>query len=653
MPLNTVELQKLASRKLRIGAHRTMQVAEELYNKGFISYPRTETDKFNFSDDELHQIVQGQTGDPTWGNYAQSLLSEDKYHTPRRGQQDDKAHPPIHPIRALGNDTLSHDEQSIYELVIRHFLACCSDDAIGNETVTSIDIQGEEFTCKGLMITDLNWLNVYPYEKWSDKTIPVFNEREQFVPTSLMMCDGNTQPPPLLTEADLISLMDKNGIGTDATIAQHIQTIVEREYVLKKANVFEPTPLGLALVQGYDSMGFELAKPQLRAKMESDMLAISRGEMSKDQVLVQNLDMYKSVFVQVTRNAKKLDFALRQYYKSVGEAAAGKIITAQFSTCGCGALMSLKELSSDQQQTMRFLHCPQCNESHSLPPKNQLEPNDHICPLCNFQTITVRNVEKNTSHTLCPHCFGDPPELEDLATETFVHGFRCFNCTFKDCALAKQNNNNMHVVRTCPLCNSSPMTLTEQKTQKGKFFVGCKGFPHCRASIFLPPCTNVSVSDETCPVCSSQQQKENVHKLNFEFRVGQVPLHIPLQYVSCLFCDELDGSLKSLMGFNLSGGSSVGSKPTASSSSQARVMQRQEQVMLHVKPPVRKQNQTAQHSSRQTLPESGSSTESPPTCFCGILAKHLTCKKGANAGRAFYTCPKSQKEQQCKFFEWA
>jgi DNA topoisomerase-3 len=121
------------------------------------------------------------------------------------------------------------------------------------------------------------------------------------------MRDSRTQAPPLLSESDLITLMDKNQIGTDATIAQHIETIQKREYAVKKKNQFEPTELGLALVQGYNAMGFEgLAKPNLRAKMEADMLKICRGNITKQEVLQQNLEMYKGVFVNVTRKADQL-----------------------------------------------------------------------------------------------------------------------------------------------------------------------------------------------------------------------------------------------------------------------------------------------------------------------------------------------------------
>lgn len=103
------------------------------------------------------------------------------------------------------------------------------------------------------------------------------------------------------------------GIGTDATIAQHIQTIQDRNYATKNNNQFAPTTLGVALVAGYNAMGLALSKPQLRAAMvrfrvlftlsnliqEADMKQISLGNKTKQQVLDEHIEQAKRNFQQV------------------------------------------------------------------------------------------------------------------------------------------------------------------------------------------------------------------------------------------------------------------------------------------------------------------------------------------------------------------
>lgn len=134
-----------------------MKVAEELYQQGFISYPRTETDSFSAEMAQtLHDCIRGQEGDPRWGGYAQSL-SNGGFHQPRAGGHDDKAHPPIYPIKAaLPADTAGWAvrKRQMYEFVVRHFLACCSAPAVGQATEVGIDIAGEGFTARGLMIAN-------------------------------------------------------------------------------------------------------------------------------------------------------------------------------------------------------------------------------------------------------------------------------------------------------------------------------------------------------------------------------------------------------------------------------------------------------------------------------------------------------------------
>lgn len=128
---------------------------------------------------------------------------------------------------------LQGDGWPLYELVTRHFLACCSADAVGATTQVSVDMGGEIFTTSGTMVLERNWYDVFRYQRWSGNTIPQFQPGQTFVPSSLLLRDGTTVPPAPLTEKDLIDCMTENGIGTDATMADHIEKIQERECVLR------------------------------------------------------------------------------------------------------------------------------------------------------------------------------------------------------------------------------------------------------------------------------------------------------------------------------------------------------------------------------------------------------------------------------------
>ena len=315
LPLTTVELQKNGSRFLRMTSQEVMKIAEDLYTKGWISYPRTETDQFDKGMD-LRALVGKQAQDNNWGQFAQRLMNGG-FKQPRDGRNNDKAHPPIHPVNYVAPTQLNANEKRVYEFVVRRFLACCSEDAVGEATDIEIDYGGEIFHAHGLTVIARNYLNVYPYDKWvSSQELPQYTVGEMFEPTEANMHDGQTSAPSYLTEPELIALMDANGIGTDATMAEHIAKVQEREYVVARPRAggaaandgngagrgrgrgrggarggrggrggaqnggggntggvqeFIPTTLGVALIEGYDNVGIEtsLGKPFLRKEVSA------------------------------------------------------------------------------------------------------------------------------------------------------------------------------------------------------------------------------------------------------------------------------------------------------------------------------------------------------------------------------------------------
>ncbi|EGT36211.1 CBN-TOP-3 protein [Caenorhabditis brenneri] len=319
--LDTVELEKLGISKLRMSAKQTMQVAEKLYSKGYISYPRTETNKFPAGLD-LRPLVQQQTNSGIWGDFANEVLQNGI--NPRNGRKSDEAHPPIHPLSFVDRTQLQGDDWKVYELVVRHFLACVSQDAQGEETMVNLRIGGEKFHSSGLRIRDMGYLKVYIYERWGNRLLPTYVEGERFSDYNLRIGDGKTQPPELLTEADLIALMDKFGIGTDATHAEHIEKIKTREYIgVKPDGKLIPSFLGLALVDGYDDMGFAMSKPDLRANLEIGLKEICEGRRQKQQVLDEQIGKYKAIFVESERNIEVLSQSLQRYLNKNQQGGGG------------------------------------------------------------------------------------------------------------------------------------------------------------------------------------------------------------------------------------------------------------------------------------------------------------------------------------------
>ncbi|EEH48875.1 DNA topoisomerase 3 [Paracoccidioides brasiliensis Pb18] len=336
LPLTTVDLQMMGSKYLRMDSQKVMKIAEGLYTKGFISYPRTETDQFDKGID-LKKLVEKQISSEDWGQYAQRLM-DGAFTQPRAGRHNDNAHPPIHPVIYAAPAALSsEDERRVYEFVSRRFLACCSEDAKGESTEIEIKYGDEIFHAHGLLVLERNYLDVYVYDKWeSSQEMPVFTVGEVFEPTEAKITDGKTVAPGYLTEPELIGLMDANGIGTDATMAEHIAKIKEREYVATRprsgggrgnntVQEFIPTQLGVALVKGYDNVvnglpdSPSLSKPFLRKEMELRMREICAGTKSKTEVVNESLHMYREVFIHTQQRIEVLKAACSRYiFEQVG-----------------------------------------------------------------------------------------------------------------------------------------------------------------------------------------------------------------------------------------------------------------------------------------------------------------------------------------------
>ena len=543
-----------------------MQKAEELYNNGYISYPRTETERFRpeFNHHETIQGFQAVAGE--FGDYATRLLTNNNFQNPRAGQKDDNAHPPITPAKAVDPASISDPiQRKIYSLVVKHYLACCSRDAVGRETELTLKIASEEFVAKGLMILERNWLEIYsPYERWStgQGELPRVAVGSRITPTSLIMKDCQTNPPQHISEVELIALMDRNGIGTDATIAQHITTIQDRNYATKDGNQrFHPTKLGIALVEGYNSMGYQLNKPDLRRVMEAECSAVAAGRKTKEAVLGPVLAKMLDCFKRANDEVHKLDEAVARHFSRLGTNNSQYVILqANFSLCGtCNGLMMLKQQTGGgghgSNGQSKLLHCPTCSQAHLMPRYHQqfhpaMKPGNHqplTCPICQYQLIKCEN--DGSSYHFCPKCFSDPPEEHggDASTD-----FPCSKCTHPTCSMATGIRGGDIEIFPCPFCtasnNSGSISL---KRSTNGYRLSCSNGGRdrgCQFVVWLPKAArDISVmgdseananthSDSFCQSCSNPTK--SVRKMKFVWKMNSVPPHYDRELITCVLCDD-------------------------------------------------------------------------------------------------------------------
>ncbi|WP_069807530.1 DNA topoisomerase [Vulcanisaeta thermophila] len=311
VPLDTIELERRASRFFNIRSKAALDIAEELYRHGLISYPRTETTIYPQSLD-LKGVLNDLLGSD-YGDYVRQLLS--KPLKPTRGDSDDGAHPPIYPTSGATKEKvlrLFKNERywRIYDLVVRHFLATLSPPATVERQELSVRVGKYEFRTNGLKIVNPGYLIIYPFEKPSERVLPRFSQGEEVIISRAWLEEKETEPPPYLSESELLRLMKKYGIGTDATMQDHIHTNIVRGYFRVRNKQCIPTPLGKAVIGILSSVGKELIDPWFRARMEKSLMEITRGHLKPEDVLITFKNKARNIYKEFMANNKSIGESL-------------------------------------------------------------------------------------------------------------------------------------------------------------------------------------------------------------------------------------------------------------------------------------------------------------------------------------------------------
>ncbi|WP_030561185.1 type I DNA topoisomerase [Streptomyces aureocirculatus] len=287
-PFRTTTLQQEASRKLGFGAKATMQVAQKLYENGFITYMRT--DSTTLSDTAVAaaraQVTQ---------LYGSDYLPEKPRTYAGKVKNAQEAHEAIRPsgdrFRTPAETGLTGDQFRLYELIWKRTVASQMKDATGNSVTVKIggraaDGRDAEFSASGKTITFHGFLKAYV--EGADDPNAELDDRERRLPqvgegdalsAEEMSVDGHaTKPPARYTEASLVKELEEREIGRPSTYASIIGTILDRGYVFKKGTALVPSFLSFAVVNLLEKHFGRLVDYDFTARMEDDLDRIARGE---------------------------------------------------------------------------------------------------------------------------------------------------------------------------------------------------------------------------------------------------------------------------------------------------------------------------------------------------------------------------------------
>jgi len=399
-PFTTSTLQQTAGQQLRFSSQKTMFLAQNLYEKGLISYHRT--DSLNLSSESLAKakdyIIEN-FGKNYWPGFPK------KYKTKSKGAQE--AHEAIRPTSVEKGPEklkakLDSSQWRLYDLIWKRFVACQMKEAIFDATEVKIKAKNYLFQSKGQTLRFDGFLRVYPV-KYQEAILPVLTEKEVLELLKLTPFQHFTQPPARYNEPSLIKALEQNGIGRPSTYAPIISTIQKRNYVQKNEQKrFQPTEIGIVVNNLLVKHFPKVVDIEFTARMEKSLDKIAQGKEEWTRVVKEFYKPFEKTLKQKEQELSKQKIAEEKTDKICPKCGSPLIIKlgrfGRFYACSnfpkCRYTEPLENNKID-------IKCPKCGKGEIVEKRTRKGKTFYGCnryPKCDFAVW-----DKPTSE-LCPKC---------------------------------------------------------------------------------------------------------------------------------------------------------------------------------------------------------------------------------------------------------
>ncbi len=395
-PFNLGDLQRESYKHFKYSPSKTLKIAESLYLKATISYPRTDSQKLPMT--LGHKIILTKIGKQTsYGSFITEILNRKKF-KPREGRRTDAAHPAIHPT---GNPpkTLNSEEKKLYELIVKRYLALFGKPALISKKKIEITVKDHKFEVRGSKIIEEGWIKYYkPYFYMSESSIPdiALNSKVNF--SFIESKEDFSSPPRRFNESTLLNEMEQEKIGTKATRAGIIETLFDRGYI--EGSEIKPTPLGIAVVGVLKSHYPVLIKSDMTRELETTMEEVQEKQSDIDEILISIKKDLKDLLKLFHEN--ETDIGISLYQNLLNLEKKDSVLIGKCSECKVGDLRIIKSKKSGK----RFIACSSyfdktinCTVTFPLPSYGTIKPTDKKCPFDGLPMIEWRT--GRTKRVMC------------------------------------------------------------------------------------------------------------------------------------------------------------------------------------------------------------------------------------------------------------
>ncbi len=430
-PFTTSTMQQEAFKRLRFPSRFTMYVAQSLYEKGLITYHRT---------DSVHLSTQAVNDAEKYitKNFGERYYKKRAFSSKRKTQEAHEAIRPASPnLSPEKTSKLKPEELKLYDLIWRRFMASLMSDAIFYSTNIKINAENKDeyvFSSSGSILRYDGFTKIYPM-KFEENELPEIKKGETLTLDKINAEQHFTKPPARFTEASLIKNMEKYEIGRPSTYAPTLATLSYRNYTEKiDKRYLKPTDIA-RIVSDLLSTHFSfIVDYEFTAKMEEDLDKIAEGKKKWEKIIG---DFYKDFAKKLAEKEKKIKKEDIMQEEQTNE---------KCDKCGSNMVIKMGRYG-------KFMACsnyPECKNS---------------------KPIVENKEEESTEDIDCDKC-GAKMQLKQSRYGKFYGCSNYPKC--KNIKSIKEEDLDMK----CPECGEGD--VVKRRAKKGNIFYGCSRYPDCK-----------------------------------------------------------------------------------------------------------------------------------------------------------------------------
>ncbi len=402
-PFNLGDLQKEAYRVFRYNPSQTLYLAEHLYLDGLISYPRTSSQKIPPSIN-CKAIIVGLSRVYSFEDSVRDLLQDGRKLIPRQGWLDDPAHPAIYPTGEVPHRKLDMRSFKLYDLIVRRFFSLFAEDVLRERLEVGFRIAKHKFGSFGTKLLEEGWLRHYKrYRSRGETRIPELAMGDFLQVKRVGLNEELDHSAPRYNQGSLLEKLESEGIGTKATRAGIIKTIVDRGYTEPGSNrmTLGATEIAVSLVDALNYHAPIILSPKMTKDLEEKLENLGSGSTDGNSVAEQAMDHLVDILHSIKNSEQEIGNLLTKGLTA--RVPLEKL--GRCPICGHGELVILVSRNTKKRSVI-CTNYPQakCLASAPLPQRGVIRPTAYPCESCSWPIVGTRFKGHPWKFCINPEC---------------------------------------------------------------------------------------------------------------------------------------------------------------------------------------------------------------------------------------------------------